>query len=351
MTAQAELASVLKYGKETFAATPDNTPQLPILEDLTFGHDEIYQELARLKPNKAVPEHCAPNIVWKHCAEAVTQPLERALNRHFKAGSDAILQEDMRDAHIKWLPKPSKAPTSVGSLRPIGLMPPFPKIMAGLLASRIQLHMAPILDHLPQYAYTPGRSCADAIHRVHQHFEAVEQLIRSNSSNRFAKRQGLAPSRCAGGACLSLDLSKAFDCVDRNHLTTALLEQGIAPNIVAAVQQLHKNACYHYDIRSLHGTTTTTNGIKQGCRVAPALWLCYSISVLQGLARHRDMGWLHRIITLFADDWCGTWLIADRRDFIQALGDLELLLDPHNLQTSSKLSENSPPAHSSWKRC
>ena len=327
MTEQAELASVLKYGKETFAAIPDNTPQLPILEDLAFGHDEIYQEFARLKPNKAVPEHCAPNIVWQHCAEAVIQPLGHALNRHFKAGSDAILQEDMRDAHIKWLPKPNKAPTSVGSLRPIGLMPPFPKIMAGLLASRIQLHIAPILDHLPQYAYTPGRSCADAIHRVHQHFEAVEQLIRSNSSNRFAKRQGLAPSRCVGGACLSLDLSKAFDCVDRNHLTTALLEQGIAPNIVAAVQQLHKNACYHYEIRSLHGTTTTTNGIKQGCRVAPALWLCYSISVLQGLARHRDLSWLHRIITLFADDWCGTWLIANRRDFIQALSDLELLLE------------------------
>ena len=155
--------------------------------------------------------------------------------------------------------------------------------------------------HLPQYAYSPGRSCADAIHRVHQHFEAVEQLIQNNASNRFAMCQGHTPSRCVGGACLSLDLSKAFDFVDRPHLTTTLLEQGIPPNIVAAVQQLHKNARYHYEIRSLSGATTTTNGIKQGCRVAPVLWLCYSISVLQGLARHRDMGWLHRVITLFAD--------------------------------------------------
>ena len=327
MTEQAGLAAVLKHGKATFAALPDDMPQLPLLEDLYFDPEEIWYELSHLKPRKAVPIRCAPNIVWKYCAEAVCQPLGDAINRHFQAGSDAILQEDMKDTHVKWLPRPNKPPTSVDSLRPIGLMPPFPKLVAGILATRIQCHIAPIMEHLPQYAYSPGLSCADAIHRVHQHFEAVEQLIQNNASNRFAMCQGHTPSRCVGGACLSLDLSKACDFVDRPHLTTTLLEQGIPPNIVTAVQQLHKNARYHYEIRSLSGATTTTNGIKQGCRVAPVLWLCYSISVLQGLARHRDMGWLHRVITLFADDWCGTWIIKSRTDFRQALGDLELLLE------------------------
>ncbi|CAE7242148.1 Pol [Symbiodinium sp. CCMP2592] len=211
MTEQAELAAVLKYGQETFAALPDSRHQLPLLEDLTFDPEEIWHELTRLKHRTAVPSHCAPSAVWKLCAQALHQPLSTALNIHFKA----------------------------------------------------------------------GRGCADAIHRVHRHFEEVEQIIQKNQSNRFTMRQGHVPSRCAGGACLSLDLSKAFDFVDRNHLTDALLEQGIPPNVVAAIQQLHKQARYHYDVRSRQGSTLTTNGIKQGCRVAPALWLCYSISVLQ----------------------------------------------------------------------
>ena len=144
MTEQAELAAVLKHGK--VAALPDDMPQLPLLEDLYFDPEEIWYELSHLKPRKAVPSHCAPNIVWKYCAEAVCQPLGDAINRHFQAGSDAILQEDMKDTHVKWLPRPNKPPTSVDSLRPIGLMPPFPKLVAGILATRIQCHIAPLMD-------------------------------------------------------------------------------------------------------------------------------------------------------------------------------------------------------------
>ncbi|CAE7507209.1 unnamed protein product [Symbiodinium sp. CCMP2592] len=327
MTEKAELAAVLKYGQATFAQLPDSRPQLPLLEDLTFTLDEVWYELFHLHPRKAVPSHCAPSIVWKYCAQALHQPLTKALNQHFQAGSTARLEGDMKDTHVVWLPKPSKPPTSVDALRPIGLMPPFPKLVAGLLAARIQYHIAPLLDHLPQFAYSPGRSCVDAIRRVHQHFEEVEQIIQQNQSNRFTMRQGFTPSRCAGGACLSLDLSKAFDFVDRDCLTDSLLAQGIPPNIVAAIQQLHKQARYHYNIRSQTGSTVTTNGIKQGCRVAPVLWLCYSITVLQALARQKGLQWLHRVITLFADDWCGTWTIRNRHDFTSTLSDLELLLE------------------------
>ncbi|CAE7416447.1 unnamed protein product [Symbiodinium sp. CCMP2592] len=146
--------------------------------------------------------------------------------------------------------------------------------------------------------------CAQALHQplgnaLNQHFQ-VEQILQQNQSNRFTMRQGFTPSRCAGGACLSLDLSKAFDFVDRDCLTDSLLAQGIPPNIVAAIQQLHKQARYHYNIRSQTGSIVTTNGIKQGCRVAPVLWLCYSITVLQELARQKgDLELLLEVLTIF----------------------------------------------------
>ena len=327
MTAQAELESFMEYGQATFAQFPDTIPLIQSTEDLTFREADVQMELQHLKPRKAVPKHIAPNAVWRLCAGNLSRPLCEALNRHFQAGSQDSLEHDMIDTYVIWLPKPSKPPAAVASLRPIGLMPPYPKLVAGLLAKQIQHHIRPQMAQLPQFAYYPDRGCADALLRVHNHFEAVEAMLSRDTENRFSRRQGHRSKLCAGGLCLSLDLSKAFDCVCRDQLTNSLLSLGVPPNIVAAVQQLHKQAKYHYDIRSQQGHTTTTNGIKQGCRVAPGLWLCYSITVMQGLVGQRCLDWLQRVVTLFADDWCGCWQIESRADFLQALRDLELILE------------------------
>ncbi|CAE7655287.1 unnamed protein product, partial [Symbiodinium necroappetens] len=112
---------------------------------------------------------------------------------------------------------------------------------------------------------------------------------------------------------------------------------GVPGDIIAAIQQLHKEARYHFDVRTQTGHVTTTNGIKQGCRVAPVLWVCFSISVMKGLIGHRDLSWVQRILTLFADDLCACWTIASKADFLQAIRDVELLLE---LLAIFKLSVN-----------
>ena len=55
----------------------------------------------------------------------------------------------MKDAHVCWLNKPSKPPTSMSALRPIGLMPPCAKSFAGAVATKILAHLRPLMDHLP----------------------------------------------------------------------------------------------------------------------------------------------------------------------------------------------------------
>ena len=210
LTPQAELQAVLDFGDSTFACHPDEVPQRDLKEGLIFAEQDIHHELALLNPSKAVPKHTAPNAPWVICSGSISGPLSHVLNRHFQAGSREVLQGDMRDTHVAWLPKPSKPPTEIGALRPVGLMPPYPKIIAGLLARQIQAHIQPYLAHLPQYAYSAGRGCADAIHKVHAHFDEVAQLLKDNLDNRFKKRPGAKILRCAGGACLSLDLSRAL---------------------------------------------------------------------------------------------------------------------------------------------
>ena len=203
LSAQAELQAVLTYSKETFARLQDEAPQLPIADGLVFHEEDLSSELAALNPYRAVPQHIAPNAAWHLCAGTLCSKLPVALNRHFRAGSPDTLQGDMKDAYVTWLPKPSKPPTEVGSLRPIGLMPPYPKIVAGMLAQQIQWHIRPTLDHLPQYAYCAGRGCADPIFRVHQHFESVEHLLKQNHENWLRKKTGGSRSPVWRG-CLPL---------------------------------------------------------------------------------------------------------------------------------------------------
>ncbi|CAE7369550.1 unnamed protein product, partial [Symbiodinium microadriaticum] len=130
---------------------------------------------------------------------------------------------------------------------------------------------------------------------------------------------------------------EAFDSVSRGLLTQSLQDLGVPGDIIAAIQQLHKEARYHFDVRTQTGHVTTTNGIKQGCRVAPVLWVCFSISVMKGLIGHRDLSWVQRILTLFADDLCACWTITSKADFLQAIRDVELLLE---LLAIFKLSVN-----------
>ena len=66
--------------------------------------------------------------------------------------------------------------------------------------------------------------------------------------------------------------------------------------------------------------------VKQGCRAAPTLWLCLTLSIMETMIRQRSVAWLQRSLTAFADDFCGCWTIESASDLLRALSDLELLL-------------------------
>ncbi|CAE7664507.1 unnamed protein product [Symbiodinium sp. CCMP2592] len=323
----AAMEAIVAYGNATFAARPDSIPQLPQQGTLSLGSHTFSTALSKLNVRKAVPVHCAPAASWRLCSSCISDRLGPLLARHFSAGSTAQLVGDLRDAHVVWLEKPGKPPVTVGALRPIGLMPPCAKAIAADLAQQIQAHLQPLLDHMPQYAYSPNRGCSDAILRVHQHFEQVEQLHQSQASNRFNLRSGATRLTCFGGMCLSLDLSKAFDSVCRDKLTESLLDHGVSQDVVGAIQQLHKSARYVFRLEQATGQTITTCGIKQGCRAAPTLWLSLTLSIMETLTQRRSLAWLHRCLTAFADDLCSCWRITSSSDLLRAISDLELILE------------------------
>ncbi|CAE7555833.1 GIP [Symbiodinium sp. CCMP2592] len=215
----AAMEAIVACGNATFAARPDSIPQLPQQGTLGLGSHTFSTALSKLNVRKAVPGHCAPAASWRLCSSCISDRLGPLLARHFSAGSTAQLVGDLKDAHVMWLEKPGKPPVTVGALRPIGLMPPCAKVIAADLAQQIQAHLQPLLDHMPQYAYSPNRGCSDAILRVHQHFEQVEQLHQSQATGQTITICGIKQGcRAAPTLWLSLTLSIMETLIHRRSL-------------------------------------------------------------------------------------------------------------------------------------
>ena len=259
-----------------------------------------------------------------------TEPLQPSQTRvvcaHFQAPAQEPLRGDWRDCYISWIPKPTKKPLSVSDLRPIGLQCPCSKALSGVLREFLLKTLQTDIAPLPQFAYTKQRGTADALFRVHAHFAEVANLLAQNVVNRFQKQQGKKAARCLGGCSLSLDLSKAFDGVSRPMVYDTLAQHGVPSEVINAIQQLHLSSTYKYTVGTHVGGTQTTNGIKQGCRLAPFLWSYFTAAYLRRIINLRELQWVLQTLTLFADDIWVNWVIKKASDFRKVVQDLELLL-------------------------
>ena len=112
---------------------------------------------------------------------------------------------------------------------------------------------------------------------------------------------------------LSVDLSQAFDRINRTKLDRALSEHRVDSNLGSTIAAIHEDAAYQ--VRNRYNTTkiTTIQGIRQGCRLAPALWAIHSSQVLWDLTPEgstpMQLPW-----TLFADDHLGHWTLQTLQD-------------------------------------
>ena len=312
-----EHAALVEHSRQLFAPRqppPDRTGvQLPLI----FTVEEVEAQLRLTKVGRAVPPGIAPAAAWKLGATAVAPLLQRALQTG--AIANAALPSKWTDAWIVWLPKQGKAPSHPTALRPIGLMHPEAKCLAALLRGRIYEHIRPQLLWVPQFAYLPGRDLRDALARVHEWIARFRVNIAVAAPDRFAKkerqRQGTDRNLCVGGAILSLDLKQAFDRVDRAALVQALRRLGTPDDLVAAVIAIHDTSAYHIEDDFRSSEIRATRGIRQGCKLAPLLWVAISTTILHDL---RDaLSGPKRQGTTFADDTLCQWMIDTQEDVAQ----------------------------------
>ncbi|CAE7946816.1 Pol, partial [Symbiodinium sp. KB8] len=326
LSRSAEAQALVEQGKATYAQHADRPLEDCLQEALALTDAEITDQLGAIQATKAVPRHMAPAAAWKLCASSIGPLFGESFRKHFTAGALGHLYGDLTDAQMVMLPKVGKSPHMLENLRPIGLMGPPSKALAGALRNRILEQLNQLVAHRPQFAYTAGRGTLNALLRVHMHVTEATALLRANHVSRFGLHAGRRPLALAGALSLSLDLSRAFDLADRCSIYNTLEKYQVPRAVVDVVQRLYTGSRFVYQAGAHTAAFVPTNGRKQGCKVAPCLWVWYTVALFDTLEERLSETWVQHTPTMFADDCWAHWLIKSASDFQQALRELQILL-------------------------
>ena len=301
-----------------------------------FTKDQLTQALSQLPANKAVAYCFAPTIILKEQASAIADLLFPNLCNWWQQFPPKMPQR-WRDGWMVLLPKPGKKTDRCAHLRPLALAEPCGKAIAGLLTQVAQTQILHKLCTVPQFGYMPQRSTFDAIRRVTQHVAQVQQLIYAQRFKLRNHRDSIASLPCHGGLQVYLDLSKAFDSVDRDTLWSALRNIGVSHDVLTLLEFLHLGSQYHVTNGQLSAQLLVTKGVRQGCKAAPLLWTVLVYELFQQLQRTTGQQWLRDFVTAFADDFniaCPIHCSADLDKHLRCIGQLLDLLKSFGLKVN-----------------
>ena len=165
------------------------------------------------------------------------------------------------------------------NFRGITLLESVGKILARLLLNRLTEDICPAVIPESQSGFRSGRGTADMIFAVRQVQEkCVEQQMPLYQ--------------------VFVDLTKAFDTVNRNALWKILAKIGCPPMFVRMVKELHRNMKARVNFNGqLSDELAVENGVKQGDILAPTLFSIFFAVLLSYAFQHCDKGVLLRFRT------------------------------------------------------
>ena len=326
MSPAEEAAHIAEFFRDVYCSQGIYSPPDPApINGITFTLPELEQAMRHLHPAKALPSSFVPARLWREASAHIAPLLLPAVNLE-----QASLPGAWHKVQVCTIPK---TPTVrlPKQLRPISLLHPANKILASMIAQRVLPKITAYLQHVPQWAYLPGRSTGDALEAVCSHLAQARTLARNSSASLLQRFEGHIPLLISGGISVSLDIHKAFDSLPHTFLTQAMNDASFDPCEIDLILHLHHQAVLCFGVGSECSSTSQVvmgSGIRQGCSLSPLLW-----SLITGLIYRQFQTALalqnlpEGTTTLFADDVFGSWLFQTPTTFRKAIRAVGVLID------------------------
>ena len=244
LTNQQELSALVTFSEDLFQHDRPPLATAKLYDRYQLTAEQLMEAMRALQPRKSSPRHLAPNAAWKGLAELLTPKI---LGWYGERGEPAFPRL-WTDAWVVWLAKPNKPPDKPSNLRPIALQDGGGKAVARAMQQAISPWIQKALVPHPQFAYIKGRLVETAVLRAVQHCRQARDLLAAASPNIQQRHRGAQTKEFCGSAILSLDLSQAFDRVDRPKLLTSLQRTGMPDQLIQSVAHWHDQIHYHLQV-------------------------------------------------------------------------------------------------------
>ena len=183
-----------------------------------------------------------------------------------------LIPQEFKDASIIHLYKRKGNRQACDNHRGISLLSIAGKILARILLNRLNKHLES--GYLPesQCGFRKNRGTIDMIFAARQLQEKCQE-----------QNKGLFSTY--------VDLTKAFDTVSRDGLWKIMAKFGCPPKFISMVRQFHEGMQARvHDNNAISESFNVTNGVKQGCVLAPTLFSIMFSAMLSDAFKDGDVG-------------------------------------------------------------
>ena len=249
----------------------DQLPQKPVIQHLANEptEQEIRKAINLLSNGKSPGEDGIPAEIFKHGGEVL---ITRLHSLYCHIWRDEEVPQQLKDALIVTIFKRKGSRSECGNHRGISLLSSCSKILTKILQIRL---VNSILDENVSESQCGFRGYRGTTDMVFSARQLQEKCIEQN----------------IGLYAVFVDLTKAFDTVSRVALWQILLKIGCPQKFVRVLQQLHDGMQARVCADGKFSEAfDISNGVKQGCVVAPILFVLFFATMLKEALKTNDNG-------------------------------------------------------------